>query len=74
MIGVCNRAYPESSCPFGNSTEPCVGVCLETCNQWYDERERCAKMAQRYKTGLDKLGWPAYAQRQWQFCESVEGP
>ena len=62
MLAVCQRVYPETSCPL-------TGLGMLACGQWYTEKSNCLVSAGNYKLGLDKFGDDAFEGRKAEYCK-----
>jgi hypothetical protein len=62
MQAVCQKAYPEATCPYLPN--------LAKCNTWRRERDNCYAWARRYRAGLaaDKWKDDRFGDRQDEYC------
>jgi hypothetical protein len=65
MVSVCDRAYPEISCPL-------TGFGILACGDWYDEKNRCLQYAGIYYLGVSRLGQGAWNDDQVKWCKCCQ--
>jgi hypothetical protein len=65
MLAVCQRAYPETTCPL-------TGFGIFACGQWYEERNNCLLSSGNYKLGLDWKGQDAFEGRKKEYCKCCD--
>jgi hypothetical protein len=62
MASVCNRAYPETTCPL-------TGFGIFACQTWYDEKSRCLIYTGVYYEAVSRLGQGAWNDDQVKWCK-----